>query len=189
MLNEGENFGSNFKVKGLTEIKPGYKVYYYPTGTQDGGRDGTIVEVNVSNGNKWIAIFAYGDVTNRGYTGILTMPSIDQFCVVSRGNGFVVTATNPKAWFEVDCVPVMDVVISKNRNLIIFASYTELVAYGINGIVWTTDRLSFDGLKIVSQNDDFVIGEYFDIRSNRMETFRVNLLDGSHSNSLGPVRI
>jgi hypothetical protein len=128
-----------------------------------------------------------GDIARDGYNGIFSMPSKDLFCVVSRGNGFIVSATDPEDWLEVNCVPIMDVKVSKKRKLIIFSSYTELVAYGVNGIAWVTSRLSFDGLRLTSQDDDFIDGEYFDIRSNRMETFKINLFDGSHLNSLGPI--
>jgi hypothetical protein len=52
MLTENEGFDSNFALNDLSEIKTGLHVYYYPFGSQQGGRDGTIVEVSPIDGFK-----------------------------------------------------------------------------------------------------------------------------------------
>ena len=68
--------------------------------------------------------------------------------------------------------------------MILFANYTELIAYNSSGVNWETKRLAFDSFKIVELTDDCLKGEYQDIRSESKETFEVDLLTGKHKGSL-----
>jgi hypothetical protein len=63
--------------------------------------------------------------------------------------------------------------------MVVFANYTELVAYGESGMKWRTKRLAWDGLKVIAVGDRTRVGEYWDFREEGMRRFEVDLLTGA----------
>jgi hypothetical protein len=176
-------FSHNYEVEVLGEL-PSKKIYYYPGASTQGGKDGLLIEVTPLQGESWVGVFAYGDLTPKGISGVYTLPNPDKFCVVSRGSGYFVSAYNPTDWDIVKSIPVIDVRSVSSQDIILFANYTELIAYNSLGVKWQTKRLAFDSFKIVELTDSYLKGEYYDIRSESKETFEVDLLTGKHKGSL-----
>src|SRR5262245_48546290 len=67
------------------------------------------------------------------------------------------------------------------HDIIVFADFTNLVAYGKTGLKWRTKRLSWDDLKIIEVTDIFIKGEFWDILSEGTATFVVDLATGAHT--------
>ena len=65
------------------------------------------------------------------------------------------------------------------QGVIVFANFTELVAYGPTGIRWRTKRLAWDSLKITEVTDTIIKGEFWDIRSDANSNFVVDLATGN----------
>ncbi|RKI73416.1 hypothetical protein D7X55_05290 [Corallococcus sp. AB049A] len=123
-------------------------------------------------------MFAFGKL-GKGTSGVFSMPDPEKLCVVSRGAGYLVTARDPSAWEAVQALPVTDVRVAPSAGIVVFADFTELVAYGAEGLRWRTKRLAWDGLKIVQVTERSIIGEYWDMRTEAMQTFEVDLATGS----------
>ena len=68
----------------------------------------------------------------------------------------------------------------------LFHDYTEVVAYGENGLVWETERLSWDGIEIQEVSESEVIGQGWDATSEKHVEFRVNLGNGCHQGGAAP---
>lgn len=177
---EDYRFSHEFKIGVLDEVRAGLKIYYYPDVNLKGGSDGVMVSIREKNSFEWIGIFAFGTLTKGGFSGVFTMPSQNEFCVVSNGNGFVVTADAPTKWEAINSIPIIDVRVLFEKGMIVFADYTKLTAYDAGGMLWKSKRLSFDGLKLTEQDESFIYGEYFDIRSDKVEKFKVDLKNGEN---------
>ncbi|MBI2570544.1 MAG: hypothetical protein HYV63_26380 [Candidatus Schekmanbacteria bacterium] len=154
--------------------------YYYPGASTKGGRDGILVEIRPERGHAWRGTFAFGQLTPNGVSGIFAMPDPGRFCVVSRGEGYIVDAATPGDWEAVRAKPIIDVRLVPTQGIIVFANFTELVAYGSAGIKWRTKRLTWDSLKITDVSDAFIKGEFWDIRSEATACFTVDLATGAH---------
>jgi hypothetical protein len=87
----------------------------------------------------------------------------------------------PDAWEEVNAVPIIDARAVPAAGVVVFANYTELVAYGASGMKWRTKRLAWDGLKVIAVGDRTLVGEYWDIPEEGMRRFEVDLLTGAAS--------
>tara|TARA_R110002020_G_scaffold466285_2_gene688736 strand:- start:1825 stop:2379 length:555 start_codon:yes stop_codon:yes gene_type:complete len=177
-MNIDKSLTHRYDFEILEEPKSGYEIYYYPGASTLGGMDGVIVQINPEHGETWIGIFAFGNVSKNGALGVYTTPHSNKLCVVANGAGYIVSSDNPEKWEEIKSIPIIDARISKAQNLLIFADYTGLIAYNDNGVKWKTRRLAWDNLKIIELSDDYIKGEYFDIRSDRDEFFEVNLVSG-----------
>ncbi len=170
-------FENNYSVNIVQEFTKG-EIYYYPGASTQGGKDGIMVEVISSEGFSWAGIFAFGGISSNSISGIYSMPDSDKFCVVSKGVGYIVSSSNPKDWQQVKAVPVMDVRSIEQQKIIIFADYTELLAYDQFGIKWRTERLVHDGFRIIEVTESSLKGEYWNIRNEANDTFEVDLVTG-----------
>ena len=94
------DFQCKYSIEALEELGAEER-YYYPGATTKGGKDGLIVEVISLEGKRWIGVFAFGEISPKGISGIYSMPDPDKFCVVSRGAGYIVSSSDPEDWQEV----------------------------------------------------------------------------------------
>src|SRR6266568_759067 len=118
--------------------------YFYPGATTQGGRDGILVEMRPDHGRPWLGTFAFDEIAPNGASGIFTTPHLQRVCIVTRGAGYLVSTDEPNSWELVRAIPVMDVRSVSAHEIIVFASFTDLVAYGPTGIKWRTRRLAWD---------------------------------------------
>jgi len=151
---------------------------YFPGASREGGHDGLTVEVHPAVGQAWIGTFAWGSVSPRGLSGVFTTPDIDRLCVVSRGDGYFVSASDPQAWTRVQATPVMDARLIPAKGLIVFADFTRLWAYGRGGLVWKRE-IGWDSLQITDVTEAIIKGEYWDAPRGVMADFAVDLETGS----------
>lgn len=168
----------------ITEIKNGCDVYYYPGASIEGGRDGIIVYFVSNEGIKWQGVFAFGDISNNGISGIFNLSESDKFYIVSRGAGYIISVNDPMNWDEIDPIPILDARILDILQIIVFADYTGLVAYNKDGIAWRSARLVHDGFKIISVKNSILTGEYFDPRNDENAIFEVDLSTGANKGGI-----
>jgi len=158
--------------------------YYFPGATTRGGRDGVLVEVRPERGLAWLGTFAFGQVTPRGVVGVFATPDPQRLCVVSNGEGYLVSVMAPTEWEAVRATPIIDVRPVLAQGIIVFADYTTLVAYGQTGMKWKTKRLTWESLRIVEVTDALIRGEFWDIRSEGTTSFVVDLVTGMHEGGI-----
>jgi hypothetical protein len=179
-------FAHSYKCEQLNET-PGVGAlphYYYPGASTQGGHDGLLVEVRPEHGQPWLGTFAFGQVTPKGVSRILTTPDSQRLCIVSKGEGYFVSATTPTAWEAVRATPIIDVRSIRAQGIIVFADYTRLVAYDQMGMKWQTKRLTWDSLEIVEVTDAFIKGKFWDIRNEATASFVVDLATGTHQGGI-----
>lgn len=177
-MNIDKTLAHKYDFEILEELKSGYEIYYYPGASTQSNKDGMIVQINPERREAWIGIFGFGNISKNGVSGVYTTPHSNKLCVIANGAGYIVSSDNPKNWEEIKYIPIIDARISKAQKLIIFADYTELIAYNDSGVKWKTKRLSWDNLKIIELSDNYIKGEYYDIRSEVNEFFEVDLVSG-----------
>lgn len=178
-------FAHSYECERLTETPRATQPhYYYPGASPRGGGDGILIEVRPQNGQMWLGTFAFGRLTAQAVSGLFTTPDPERFCVVSKGEGCIVSAANPTEWEAVRATPIIDVRSVRAQGIIVFANFTELVAYGPAGIKWRTKRLTWDSLKIIEVTDTSIKGEFWDMRSETIANFVVDLETGTHQGGI-----
>lgn len=160
---------------------------YFPGASKEGGRDGLIVSIVPQNRTPWIGVFAFGELSPKGTSGVFSTPNPHRLCVVSRGMAYLVSAHAPEKWEIVPAAPVMDVRCVKKHGIIVFANFTEIIAYGSHGVQWRTARLTWDGMKVVDVTDDVLTGEFWDIQSESTQPFTIDLKTGESCGGIEPI--
>jgi hypothetical protein len=177
----------NFEYEVLRELpRDGKKLVYIPNEGTAVGRDGVIVKISPSNGDSWVGVFAFGDMLPSGECSVYEGPESNCLTVVAKGEAYIVQSGKPCSFNHVESCPVLGVIPVPTHSLILFYDYTEIAAYGENGLLWQTKRISWDGIEINSISDSEIIGSSWDAPNDKYVEFTVNLTDGTHQGGSSP---
>lgn len=80
----------------------------------------------------------------------------------------------------------MDLRVLSQQGLLLFAGFTSITAVGSAGILWTTDRLTWEGLTISEIKGDNLHGHGWDALADKEVPFEVDLKTGSHTGGARP---
>jgi hypothetical protein len=113
--------------------------------------DGPILAVYPSESPPWIGVFAGGGygVPPAAPATIIAMPDFESICVVRTGLGCIIHVDRPEQPERVETFPVTDIYVAPEHEVILLADFTDLVAFGHAGKLWSSGRLAWDNLKIV----------------------------------------
>ncbi|MDQ3031642.1 MAG: hypothetical protein M3Y87_04435 [Myxococcota bacterium] len=180
------SFPHRFACEALSELPGGgnSRRLFFPPG-QAGGRDGVTLRVQPEAGAPWIGTFASAASNEHGITRVVSLPDPDTLCVVSRGAGYIVSASTPDVWGPVLATPIVDVRAVVSAGIVVAATQTDILAIGDCGVKWRTKRLAWDGLRIVSIGDQTLRGEYQDLE-DVVRTFEVDLMTGAAREHVTP---
>jgi hypothetical protein len=153
---------------------------YFRAGSTFGGQDGVLVQVTPKV-SPWLGTFAFGKYGNSAVSRLVSMPDPTRLCVVAKGEGYIVSAASPKVWESVCLSPVIDIRSLRDAGLVIFADFTQLAAYGREGLRWRTKRLTWSNMKLIEVTSEKIIGQYEDLGADEPRTFEVDVATGSHT--------
>jgi hypothetical protein len=144
-------FDHNYDVELRTDLPGGVgqrDIIYFPG--PGVGADGVMVMVKPQEGDIWSGMFAFGQLSSPGVSGVFACPADKTLCVVSRGKVYLIQADDPTKWESVAMEPILAVRTLPNEQLIVFANDYRLMAYDSNGMAWDAWRLVDDELTICS---------------------------------------
>ncbi|MCP4525483.1 MAG: hypothetical protein GY833_06195 [Aestuariibacter sp.] len=180
-------FPHQYKVElgvNLPSVSAKIKRLYYPGSIEKGGQDGLVVSIIPFEGLPWVGIFAPG--YPNALTKVLSFPDERSVCVIASGQAYIVRADNPQIWKKAQLFPVWDARAILEKKLLVLVDFTVLTAYGPEGIIWTTNRLSWDGLKITDVTSNCIRGIAWDSPRGKEVEFVVDIQTGRHEGGASP---
>jgi hypothetical protein len=169
-----------------SDLEEEESIFYFPPCSSDRGPTDFLVRVCPNLGKSWIGAFAFGYDSPKAITGVYSCPDETSVCVISSGQGYIIKANNPNICEKVEVFPVLDVRSALPSNLLLFADFTIIAAYGPQGHTWTTSRLSWDGLEITDVTNTYIKGIAWDAPQQREVEFIVNIETGQHEGGSSP---
>ena len=173
-------------LDGPPPVHPLEKLYHFPVELEEGDRAGSYVRIVPVTGPAWSGFFALGFGSEQVVSAICACPDPDSICVVAGGYAYVVNVTDPAKWLQVEQRPVVDLQVVSGPSLILFGGFTSITAVGKTGIVWQTERLSWEGLRITRIEDEKLHGFGWDVMSDKEVAFEVDLTTGRHVGGARP---
>ena len=73
-------------------------------------------------------------------TGIYATPDPRELCAIAGGYAYLIDTQTPETSTHIPLKPVTAVLPIPDHNLLIFSGFHNLLAWGSNGIAWTTCR-------------------------------------------------
>jgi len=113
-------------------------------------------------------------------TGVWACPHPAWICAVAGGYAYLIDSREPARWEQVVYRPVTGISALAEQDLLIFAGFHSLLAWGRDGRAWQTGRLSWDGVRITAVRGETLIGLGWEMSTDRELEFEVNLKTGEH---------
>lgn len=153
-------------------------VFYIPQPNTRPEHDGLWLRIRAGSGKTWIGVFGFGYDSPPAFSRVVSSADPHRACVISRGAAYMVKAEEPEAWEQVPIVPVLDLRLVPQYQLLILADFTTLVAYGTNGFAWRSPRVCWDELTILNVTRDTVEGVGYDPTNLGESRFAVDIRTG-----------
>lgn len=135
--------------------------------------EGFVVRFYKSDGTNWVANFQLG-WTN--FSKVFDFPEHKLVIVVAGGQGYVMSPENvtPKSTFG---LTISNAHQTDNRSLVFVTNVNIMVLDNANGEFWHSERISWDGIKIVKLLDNIIYGLAYDPTNSIQEwsEFSINL--------------
>jgi hypothetical protein len=146
------------------------------------------VRVVPSGTAAWTGVFACGFDSNKVASGLYSHPDPDRLCVVAAGYAYIMIVRDPELYERVIAQPVVSVHPAREARLLLFVDFTNISAYGPEGIVWRTERLTWEGLRIADVSATALHGYGWDMPKDKEVEFTVDLRTGQHVGGAAPGR-
>ena len=181
------DFPTTYEVEQLGRIdrSGGLRAYSFPDAVPIGPQlemaDRPILRVTPETGDAWVGVFNGADYGAPAAAGgqLIAWPDRESLCVVYAGGGVVVRADDPMQTYEIDAFPITGTFVVPEGGVVLFADFTNLAAYGPDGLLWRSRRLAVDDLRIDAVEDGVIHAHgFFGVRSDR---FTVDLATGEAS--------
>jgi hypothetical protein len=183
------SFRHNYEIKVLESappIHPLEKLHHFPVELDEGDRTGVYVRVVSPSAPPWFGFFAAGFESPQVTNAVCSCPDPNWLCVVSGGYAYVVKSSDPRKWFRIEQNPVVELRTLTEQRLILFSGFTSITALGMEGILWATERISWEGVQITRIDGDTLHGLGWDAKSDREVPFAVDLKTGKHTGGARP---
>jgi hypothetical protein len=136
--------------------------------------------VRPASGGTFLATCALGFTDPAMPTGVFACPDAVQMCAVAGGYAYIIDTAQPEHSTHIALKPVVEVRPLVAQGLLLFVGFHSMMAWGRNGPVWESARLSWEGIRIMSIDGDVVHGAGWNILTDKEVAFSVDLLTGNH---------
>jgi hypothetical protein len=111
-------------------------------------------------------------------TGVWSAPNPHQMCAVSGGYAYLIDTTAPEDFTMIAYRPVLEVRAAPADNLLLFVGHRTILAWGKNGKAWESEKLSDEGVAIVSIEPGRLHGRGWDLLTDKETPFTLDLNTG-----------
>jgi hypothetical protein len=144
-------------------------------------RGALLLLIHPTNQPTFLATCALGFTDPSMPTGIFSCPNPSELCALAGGYAYLIDTATPTRSTHLPLKPVAEVLPLPAHNLLLFAGFHSLLAWGANGLVWHTPRLSWDGLRITSIDGDTLHGLAWNLPTDKELPFTIHLPTGAHT--------
>lgn len=169
------SFRSEYGADVLREIPSDGLIRYFPDANRS--ESPLLVGFTLGDGSSWFGAFGAGTLAARACTGVFASPSSKRALVVSRGRAYLVDVDEPEKTTVVVPELVMQVVPAIDAQLLLIADPWRLHAFAENGLLWSSDRISVEGLTIVVADEQKVLVRVEDA-DGEIEECSINIRTG-----------
>jgi hypothetical protein len=113
-------------------------------------------------------------------TGVWACPNPEEMCALAGGYAYLIRPGEPGRCVLLDMKPVTGVMSVPGSDVLLFAGFQTILAWGVGGVRWTTGRLSWDGVRMERVVDGMLFGFGWDMMADREVGFEVDLATGVH---------
>jgi hypothetical protein len=181
-----EAFAQTWSAQVLAQpplIAPARQFVYpqFVPGEEDAlGRGALLLNVKPASGGALLATCALGFRDPVLPSGIFTCPRADDLLAVAGGYAYLIDTLAPERCVHLPLRPVTQVLQAPEAGLILLAGFHHVAAVGVDGLLWQSARLSWEGVTLTEVRDQQLHGVGWSLPANREVPFTVDLATGEH---------
>lgn len=130
---------------------------------------------------EFLAICARGFADPTMPAGVYALPNPAHLCAVAGGYGYIIDTTTPTTSTQIPLRPITAIAALPEHNLLLCCGFHTVIAWGSEGAVWTTARLSWDGIQLGEVEGGYLAGLGWDMMTDRDVPFSIDLRTGRHT--------
>ena len=165
-------------------ISPARQFVYplFVPGEEDAMQRGALqLMVRPATGGSFLATCALGFRGASLPTGVFACPAPDDMLAVAGGYAYLVDTTAPERCVHLPLRPVTQILPAAEAGVILLAGFHTVAAVGARGLLWETAKLSWEGVRMTEVRDGRLLGEGWDMQTDREVPFSVDLGSGQHT--------
>ncbi len=159
--------------------------YVYPVQVEEVERGALELLVRPHGAEAFLATCALGFASPAVPTGVWSCPDAGSLCAVAGGYAYVTNTAAPERWIQIPFRPVTEVRAVRDPDLLLFASFHTLLAWGHEGRAWQSGRLSWEGVRLGEVRDGRLQGWGWEMRTDSEVEFAIDLATGLHTGGPG----
>jgi hypothetical protein len=136
--------------------------------------------IRPQTGGAFLATCALGFTDPTMPTGLYSCPNPNDLCAVAGGYAYIIDTTRPDHSTHIPLKPVAAIERAPTQNILLFAGFHSIIAWGPQGLAWQTERLSWEGIRITGIEGNTLSGTGWNLLTDREVPFTVDLLTGHH---------
>lgn len=112
-------------------------------------------------------------------TGLWSAPNPDEICAVSGGYAYLIDTTASDRFTMLPFRPVLEIRPLPAENLLLFVGHHALLAWGPNGQLWQSGKLSDEGVTIAAIEGNLLQGLGWSLLTDKETPFTLDLMTGT----------
>jgi hypothetical protein len=152
--------------------------FVYPQHVDEVERGALEVLIQPASGEAFLATCALGFADPLVPTGVWSCPDPDWLCAVAGGYAYLMDTAQPERWLQIAYRPVLEVRAVLDPQLLLFVSHHSILAWGKEGQLWQSPRLSSEGVTIQSIDASTIHGTGWDLMTDKEFPFTLDLKTG-----------
>jgi hypothetical protein len=133
---------------------------------------------NAQTGEPFLATCALGFRDPAAPTGLWSAPNAEEICAVAGGYAYLIDTSAPERFTMIKYRPVLRVLPIAAHGLLLFASHHSILAWGRDGEVWESEKLSDEGVEIAGVDGAMLHGTGWAIQTDKETPFALDLKTG-----------
>ena len=111
--------------------------------------------------------------------GIWSCPNPRDICAVSGGYAYLIDTTAPAKFTMIALRPVLEVRPALEAGLLLVAGHHSILAWGVNGHAWRSQKLSDEGVTITAIESGVLRGLGWKMMTDKETAFAIDLASGT----------
>jgi len=144
-------------------------------------RGALLLQVKPATGGSFLATCALGFRDPGALTGVWSCPRPDDLLAVAGGYAYLADTLAPDRPLHLPLRPVAQVLPAPDAKLLLLAGFHTVAAIGVNGLLWETARLTWEGLTLSGIRDNQLHGLGWDMHTDHELPFAIDLATGQHT--------
>jgi hypothetical protein len=157
------------------------RCFVYPAQADEAERGALEVMVHpeASGAHPFLATCAPGFLDPAVPSGVWSTPHRDWLCAVSGGYAYLIDTTAPERFTMIPYRPVLQTLpVPTPEGCLLFVSHRAILAWGKEGQLWESERLSDEGVTVSAIDHGILHGTGWQMRSDKETPFTLDLRTG-----------